>query len=53
LRKEPAASLKANTSGKIEFGAADLKEAYGNLVPQLVYENTTDFRPYYIYCKVK
>ena len=53
LRKEPVASLKADTSGNIEFGAADPKEAYGNLVPELVYANTTDFRPYYIYRKVK
>ena len=53
LRKESVASLKADTSGNIEFGAADPKEAYGNLVPELVYANTTDFRPYYIYRKVK
>ena len=53
LRKEPVASLKADTSGNIEFGAADPKEAYGNLVPELVYANTIDFRPYYIYRKVK
>ena len=48
LRKESVASLKADTSGNIEFGAADPEEAYGNLVPELVYANTTDFRPYYI-----
>ena len=53
LRKEPVASLKADTSGNIEFGASDPKETYGNLVPELVYANTTDFRPYYIYRKVK
>ena len=53
LRKEPVASLNAVTSGNIEFGASDPKETYGNLVPELVYANTTDFRPYYIYRKVK
>ncbi len=53
LKKEPVASLKADTSGNIEFGASDPKETYGNLVPELVYANTTDFRPYYVYRKVK
>ena len=53
LRKEPVASLKADTSGNIEFGASDPKEAYGGLVPELVYANTSDFRPYYVYRKVK
>ena len=53
LRKEPVASFKADTSGNIEFGASDPKETYGNLVPELVYANTTDFRPYYVYRKVK
>jgi len=53
LRKEPVATLKADTSGNIEFGASDPKETYGNLVPQLVYANTTDFRSYYVTRKVK
>ena len=53
LKKEQVASLKADTNGNIEFGASDPKETYGNLVPQLVYSNTTDFRPYYVYRKVK
>ncbi len=53
MRKEPVASLKADTSGNIEFGASDPKEAYGNLVPELVYENTTDFRSTYFYRRVK
>ncbi len=53
LMKEPVASLKADTSGSIEFGASDPKETYGNLVPELVYANTADFRPYYVYRKVK
>ena len=53
LRKEPVASLKADSSGNIDFGVSDPKETYGNLVPELVYANTTDFRPYYVYRKVK
>ena len=52
-RKEPVASLKADTSGNIEFGASDPKETYGNLVPELVFANTTDFRAYYVRRKVK
>ena len=52
-RKEKVASLKADTSGNIEFGASDPEEIYGNLVPQLVYENTADFRSSYIYRKVR
>ena len=52
-KKESVASLKADTSGNIEFGATDPKETYGHLVPELVYANTTDFRPYYVYRKVK
>jgi len=52
-KKESVASLKADTSGNIEFGASDPKDTYGNLVPVLVYANTTDFRPYYVYRKVK
>ena len=52
-KKESVASLKADTSGNIEFGASDPKETYGNLVPELVYANTSDFRPYYVYRKVK
>ena len=53
MRKEPVASLKADTSGNIEFGASDPKKTYTNLVPELVYENTTDFRSSYFYRKVK
>ena len=53
MRKEPVASLKADASGNIEFGASDPKKTYTNLVPELVYENTTDFRSSYFYRKVK
>lgn len=52
-RNERVASLKADTYGNIEFGASDPKKTYGNLVPVLVYENTTDFRSSYVYRKVK
>jgi hypothetical protein len=51
--KEPVASLYADTYGTISFGATDPKETYGQLIPQLVYANTSDFRPYYVYRKVK
>ena len=43
----------ADTSGNIDFGASDPKETYGNLVPELVFANTTDFRSYYVRRKVK
>ena len=52
-KKESVASLKADTDGNIEFGASDPKETYGNLVPVLIHANTTDFRPSYVYRKVK
>jgi hypothetical protein len=51
--KKSVASLKADTSGNINFGAADLKETYGRLVPEVVFANTADFRSYYEYRKVK
>jgi hypothetical protein len=53
VRKESVASLMADTSGNIDFGASDPEETYGNLVPELVFENTTDFRSYYVRRKVK
>ena len=43
----------ADTSGNIDFGASDPEETYGNLVPELVFANTTDFRSYYVRRKVK
>jgi len=51
--REPVASLNADTSGNIDFGASDPKESYGQLVPELVFVNTADFRSYYVYQKVK
>ncbi len=53
MRRESIAGLKADTSGNFEFGASDPREVYGTLVPELVFANTTDFRPYYISRKVK
>ena len=52
-RKKKVASLRADTDGNIKFGASDPEEAYGHLVPELVYANTADFRSYYEYRKVK
>jgi len=52
-RKKKVASLKADTAGNIKFGASDPEEAYGHLVPELVYANTADFRSYYEYRQVK
>jgi len=52
-RKKKVAGLYANTNGNIEFGASDPEEAYGHLVPELVYANTADFRSYYEYRKVR
>ena len=52
-RKKKVAGLNADTDGNIKFGASDPEEAYGHLVPELVYANTADFRSYYEYRKVK
>ena len=52
-RIQSVASLSADTSGNINFGASDPQDAYGNLVPNLVYVNTADFRSHYEYRKVK
>ena len=53
VRRESIATLRADTVGNIEFGASDPREAYGTLVPELVFANTSDFRSYYIRRKVK
>ena len=47
------ARINLSKGGLIGFGVSDPKEKYGKLVPQLVYANTTDFRPRYEYRKVK
>ena len=51
--KDSVARLSASTSGSFHFGATDPEEAYGKLIPQLVYANTADFRSHYEYRKVK
>ena len=51
--KESIAQLSASTSGNFSFGAKDPEETYGELIPQLVYANTEDFRSHYEYRKVK
>lgn len=52
-RKKKVAGLRANTNGDFKFGASDPEGAYGQLVPEMVYANTADFRSYYEYRKVK
>ena len=52
-RKKKVAGLYANTNGDLKFGASDPEEAYGHLVPELVYANTADFRSYYESRKVR
>ena len=52
-RKKKVAELHADTNGNIKFGASDPAEAYGHLVPELVYANTADFRSYYEYRQAK
>jgi hypothetical protein len=52
-RTENVAGLRADTGGNITFGATDPEEAYGKLVPTLVYDNTRDFRSSFEYRNVK
>ena len=51
--KDSVARLSASTSGNFHFGATDPAEAYGRLIPQLVYANTADFRSHYETRRVK
>ena len=51
--KKRVASLNADTSGNINFGATDPRDTYGRLVPEVVFANTADFRSCYEYRKVK
>jgi hypothetical protein len=51
--KDSVAHLSASTSGHFHFGATDPKEAYGRLITQLVYNNTSDFRSRYVTRRVK
>ena len=52
-RKKKVAGLFADTNGNIKFGASDPEEAYGQLVPEMVYANTADFRSRYEYREVR
>jgi hypothetical protein len=52
-RKKKVANLRANTNGDFKLGASDPEKAYGQLVPEMIYANTADFRSYYEYRKVK
>ena len=53
VAKESVATLAVDANGNFGFGASDPEDTYGNMVPDLVYTNTSDFRTYYIYRKVK
>ncbi len=50
---QPVAHLSASAVGGIHVGARDPEEAYGRLVPEMIYENTWDFRAYTVNQKVK
>ena len=52
-RKKKVAGLYADTNGNIKFGASDPEAAYGQLVPEMVYANTADFRSRYEIRKVQ
>ena len=52
-RKKRVAGLKADTTGNINFGASDPEATYEQIVPEVVFDNTADFRSYYEYRKVK
>ena len=51
--KKKVADLSASTNGDFKLDASDPEEAYGHLVPEMVYANTADFRSYYERRKVK
>jgi hypothetical protein len=51
--KTQVAKINLRKDGPISFGISDPEEKYGQLVPHLVYVNTTDFRSRYEYRKVK
>ncbi len=51
--KVQVAGINLMEGGPVSFGASDPKEKYGELVPELVYVNTSDFRPHYEYVRVK
>ena len=47
------AAISLMEGGPFSIGVSDPAEKYGKLVPQLVYVNTSDFRPQYEYRKIK
>lgn len=49
----PVAAISLMEGGPFSIGVSDPAEKYGKLVPELVYVNTSDFRSYYEYRKVK
>ena len=51
--EKKVAGLQASANGDVRFGASDPQEAFGQLVPEMVYINTTDFRSYYGYRHAK
>jgi hypothetical protein len=51
--KDSVAHLSASANGNFHFGATDPEEAYGQLITQLVYANTADFRSHYETRRVK
>lgn len=51
--KTRVAGISVIEEGPIRLGVSDPKEKYGELLPELVYVNTHDFRCRYEYRKVK
>ena len=47
------AKISIADGGIFGIGVSDPKEKYDKLIPELVYTNTSDFRPYYRYRTVK
>lgn len=52
-RKASVANLSVGKQQPADLGFGDPQEKYGELVQGLVYDNTVDFRPQYIYKKVR
>lgn len=51
--KTPVAGISLMEGGPFSIGISDPSEKYGKLIPELVYVNTSDFRSFYEYRKVK
>ena len=43
-RSESVARINADTGGNVSFSASNPKDTYSKLIPNLVYDNTADFR---------